>query len=134
MWEILTTFDRWPDWNPEISSVSMSGPPAAGASFRWGDEFTAIRSTIERFEPPRRIAWTSRTLGVTVVNDWLVQPRQDYTVVWEDESMDGLVARLLRRPLQKSLDRWLRNGLHHLKAEAERRTLAATDVEPGVLS
>ena len=54
--------------------------------------------------------------------------------MWEDESMDGLVARLLRRPLQKSLDRWLRNGLHHLKAEAERRTLAATDVEPGVLS
>jgi uncharacterized membrane protein len=124
VWDILTAFDRWPEWNPEITSVSMSGPAAVGVTFRWGDELVAITSTIRRFEPQRRIEWTSRALGATVRNDWHVQPHQGTTLVREYESLDGLVARLLRRPLQKSLQRWLGNGLHHLKVEAERRASA----------
>jgi hypothetical protein len=37
-----------------------------------------------------------------------------------EESYDGLVARLLRRPLQTMLDRTLTGGVNSLKAEAER--------------
>ena len=40
-----------------------------------------------------------------------------------EESYDGLVARLFRRPLQKTLDRALADGTRYLKAEAERRSL-----------
>ena len=41
-----------------------------------------------------------------------------------EESYEGLVARLLRRPLQKTLDAALTDGVRYLEAEAER--LAST--------
>ncbi len=37
-----------------------------------------------------------------------------------EESYDGLVARLLRRSLQKTLDAALADGARYLKAEAEK--------------
>jgi len=43
--------------------------------------------------------------------------------VGTEESYDGLVARLFRRPLQETLDRALADGTRYLKAEAERRSL-----------
>jgi hypothetical protein len=49
-----------------------------------------------------------------------LQPRDGRTVVREEEAWDGLVARLFRRSLQKTLDRALESGLRHLKAEVER--------------
>jgi hypothetical protein len=38
------------------------------------------------------------------------------------ESFDGIVARLLRGSLQKTLERTLSDALRYLKAEAEQRT------------
>jgi hypothetical protein len=43
--------------------------------------------------------------------------------VLTEESYEGLVARLFRRPLQNALDRALDNGLRHLKVEVERRAV-----------
>ncbi len=68
------------------------------------------------------IAWSGKTLGIKALNGWLLQPRGVDTIVWEEESFDGLIARIFRTPLQTSLRRSLQNGLQHLKAEAERRT------------
>jgi hypothetical protein len=42
-----------------------------------------------------------------------------------EETYSGLLARLVRGQLQKSLDNALEEGLEHLKREAERRTGAS---------
>jgi hypothetical protein len=42
--------------------------------------------------------------------------------VHTEESYEGIVARVLRASLQKTLEQALSNGLRHLKAETERRT------------
>lgn len=127
VWELLTSFDRWPAWNPDFTSVSLSGPAAVGSTFRWGDDPVMITSTIQRFEPPRRFAWTTKTLGFTVLNDWMVATGHGKTVL-----ISGVVrrahGRMFRRLLRKSVDRWLGEGLRHLKAEAERRTTTLTVV------
>jgi hypothetical protein len=130
VWETLTGFDRWPEWNPEVRSMSISGPAAAGTTFRWRAGTGTITSTIQRFEPTRAISWTGKTLGIRALNSWLLQPRGANTIVWEEETFDGLVARLFRAPLQKSLDRSLHNGLHHLKAEAEWRASGGDELSP----
>ena len=122
VWDVLTHFDRWSDWNPDVRWVSMSGPATVGSTFRWRAGPGTITSTVQRFEPPRRITWTGKTLGIRALNSWHLEPREDKTIVREEESFYGLVARLLRTPLRKSLDRSLHNGLWYLKAEAERRT------------
>jgi hypothetical protein len=124
VWEVLTTFEEWPTWNPEVKSMSLQGPVAAGSTFRWKAGPATIRSTIQRVEPPRLIAWTGRTLGIDAIHFWWLEPRDGATLVRTEESYDGLVARVLHRPLQKTLDRALTDGLRALKAEAESRTPA----------
>ena len=88
-----------------------------------------LTSTIQRFEPPRRIAWTTKTLGFTVRNDWVVVPSHGKTVLRATESFDGLMARIFRRLLRKSVDRWLGEELRRLKAEAERHATTRTVLE-----
>ena len=78
-----------------------------------------ITSKIEQVGPPGFIAWTGKTVGIKAIHTWRLEPQDGSTLVRTEESYDGLVARLLRRPLQKTLDRALADGLRYLKAEVE---------------
>lgn len=122
VWEVLTRFENWPNWNPDVKSMSFPGPLEAGAEFRWKAGPGTIVSTLERIEPPRYIAWRGRTLTIDAYHQWWLEPRDGGTFVKTEESFYGLLARLLRSPLQKTLDKSFENGLERLKREAERRT------------
>jgi uncharacterized protein YndB with AHSA1/START domain len=121
IWNVLTAFERWPTWNPDIKSISMNRDVAVGSTFRWKAGRATIASTIQEVEPPRRIAWTGRTLGIRALHVWWLEECDGVTLVLTEESYEGLVARLFRRPLQRTLERALDNALRHLKSEVERR-------------
>jgi hypothetical protein len=120
-WDVLTAIHRWPQWNPQIKTVSIKGGIHEGSRFQWKAGPGTIKSTIQDLEPLRRIAWTGRTFGIQAIHVYTFEPQGDGTVVRTEESYDGLIARLFRRPLQKTLDSALQSGLRHLKTEAERR-------------
>jgi uncharacterized protein YndB with AHSA1/START domain len=122
VWKVLTAFERWPNWNPQVRSLTLQGGVAPGSVFRWKAGPGTITSTIQRVERPRLIAWTGETLGIKAIHFWHFEPRDGNTFVRTEESYEGLVARLLRRSLQKALDRALGEGLGFLKTEVERRT------------
>jgi uncharacterized protein YndB with AHSA1/START domain len=121
VWEVLTNFDRWPQWNPEVKSMSWDGPLAPGSMFRWKAGPGTIVSTLEEVDRPRYVRWRGRTMTIAAIHEWLFQDRDGGTHVETNESFSGGLARLLRRTLQKQLDRALEEGLEHLKREAERR-------------
>lgn len=121
VWEVLTAFDRWPSWNRAVKSMAVQGDVAPGSVFRWKAGPGTITSTIQRVERPSLIAWTGKTLGIDAIHFWHLEPRNGKTFVRTEESYDGLVARVLRAPLQKTLDRALTDGLTDLKTEVERR-------------
>jgi uncharacterized protein YndB with AHSA1/START domain len=123
VWDLLTAIDRWPSWNPDVKSMTMEGPPAEGSVFRWKAGPGTITSTIRRIEPPRLIAWTGKTLGIRAIHFYRLEPREGGTFVRTEESYEGLVARILRGSLQKTLDRALADGLGYLKNEAEQRRM-----------
>jgi uncharacterized protein YndB with AHSA1/START domain len=129
VWEVLTGIERWPTWNPDVKSASMQGSVAEGSEFRWKAGPGTIKSTIQRVEPPKLIAWTGTTFGIKAFHVYVLEPRGEKTLVRTTESYDGLVARLFRRQLAKTLDRALVDGLQHLKAELEGR--ASPLAEPG---
>ena len=120
-WDVLTEIEGWPSWNPEVKSVSMDGGLGEGAVFRWKSGPGTITSTIEAVEAPRRIAWSGTSFGIKAIHVHTLEPQNGGTLVRTEESYDGLVARLFHGLLQKTLDKTLRGGLEHLKAEAERR-------------
>jgi uncharacterized protein YndB with AHSA1/START domain len=122
VWDVLTSIERWPSWNPSVKSVAMQGDLAEGSTFRWKAGPGTITSTIQRIEAPRLIEWTGKTLGIDATHVHTLEPQAGKTLVRTEESCEGLVARLFRGPLQKTLDSALDDGLRYLKAEAERRS------------
>ena len=122
VWEVLTRFENWPSWNPDVKSMSFDGPLAPGSEFRWKAGPGTIVSTLDRIEPPRHIAWRGRTLTINAYHECWLEPSDGGTHVRTEESFSGLLVRLLRGSLQKTLDKSLQDGLQHLKHEAERRS------------
>ena len=121
VWDVLTRFEDWPDWNPDVKSMSFSGPLEPGVEFRWKAGPATIVSTLEQVEPPRQVRWRGRTMSIKANHQWRLEPRDGGTHVETEESFSGVLARLFRRPIQKTLDKSLSEGLEHLKREAERR-------------
>jgi uncharacterized protein YndB with AHSA1/START domain len=121
VWDVLAAIESWPAWNPDVKWASVEGEIAAGTRFRWKTGPGMVTSTLQRVERPRLIVWTGRTFGIDAVHVWRLEPRDGGTLVRTEESFGGVLARLFRRPLRKTLTRALESGLRHLKAEAERR-------------
>jgi hypothetical protein len=125
VWEVLTGFDGWPTWNPDVEWVRPDGPVAVGMTFRWKSGPGSIRSTVAELEPPRRLVLVGGTLGVAASHDWRLEPAAPgSTLVRTEESWSGPLARLLRGRLQARLERRIAERLAHLRAEAERRAAA----------
>jgi hypothetical protein len=127
VWEVLTDIEEWPSWKSDVESVSMQGGLAEGSAFRWKAGPGTITSVLQAVEPPRRIAWSGKTLGIQAMHVYALETRNGTTLVRTEESYDGLIARLFRGPLQKTLNRSLESGLRDLKAESERRTTHPAD-------
>jgi hypothetical protein len=121
VWDVLTGFERWPSWNPEVKSVTLAGPVREGTVFRWKTGRATITSTISQIDRPRQIGWTGKTMGIGAVHVWRLEAREGGTHVTTEESWSGLPVRVLRGSMQKNLQRALDEGLACLKAEAERR-------------
>ena len=79
-----------------------------------------IVSTLQNVDPPREIAWTGRTMGISAEHVYRLEPRGNGTHVVSEESWAGLPVRLLRARMAKTLQTSLEEGLAHLKAAAER--------------
>ena len=125
-WDVLTAFEAWPSWNPEIKSVTLEGGVEAGSQFRWKSGPGTITSVIQDVEAPRRIAWTGKSFGITAIHLYKLEQLGTRTLVMTEETYEGTVARLFNGVLRKKLERVLQSGLRHLKAEAERRAQTAT--------
>jgi uncharacterized protein YndB with AHSA1/START domain len=124
VWEVLTDLEGWPRWNPDVSSVALDGSLEPGATFRWKAGRATITSTIRKMERPSLIGWTGKTAGIDAIHVWRLEPGDGGTLVRTEESWQGLLVRLLRGPMRKSLEKAVDGGLGHLKAEAERRARA----------
>jgi uncharacterized protein YndB with AHSA1/START domain len=120
VWAVLTAIEQWPAWNPDVRSVTLDGAVVEGTTFRWKAGPGTITSRLEHVDRPHLVAWSGRTLGIRAVHVWRLESRDAGTLARTEESYDGLVARVLRRSLQKTLDRSLADGAGYLKAEAER--------------
>jgi uncharacterized protein YndB with AHSA1/START domain len=126
VWAVLTDIESWPSWNPDVKRASLAGPLATGTQFRWKAGPGTITSTLQSVEPPRVIAWTGKTFGIKAIHVHRLELQGDTTIVTSEESWDGLVVRLLRGPMTKTMQRATESGLRHLKTEAELRAARAS--------
>jgi hypothetical protein len=65
-------------------------------------------------------------MGLRAVHVYRLEAREGGTLVQTDESVTGVLARLLRGPVGRRMHAAMVDGLAALKAEAERRATAGS--------
>jgi uncharacterized protein YndB with AHSA1/START domain len=74
VWEVLTSIDDWPRFNPDVRSASLEEGLSEGSRFRWKAGPGTITSTLQRIDRPRLIAWTGRTFGIKAIHVHRLEP------------------------------------------------------------
>lgn len=122
VWDLLADIDNWPSWNPAVKEAKLMGGLRESSVFRWKAGPGTITSTLEKVNRPHEIGWRGRTMGINAVHVYKLEPRAEGTMVHTEESFDGLVVRLLKGSMRKTLQKGIDSGLASLKKEAERRS------------
>jgi hypothetical protein len=121
VWDVVTDFDRWPEWNGDVTWVTFEGEVKPGSQFQWKAGPGKIKSTLHYMDKPRLLVWKGKTLGIKAIHVWRIMPYNNGTLLITRESWQGFVVRLFHRSLQKKLQQSIDTGLKYLKDEAESR-------------
>ncbi len=125
VWDTLTDLRSWPRWMPGVKSIHLDEPLAVGTRFHWKAGPGTIRSEILESDRPRSVGWRGRTLGIDALHLWRMEGQGESTRVFTEESWNGLLARVLRGSMSKTVRKALDDGLPALKREAEGRARSA---------
>ena len=87
VWDVLTDFGRWPEWNPSVPSIA--GDLAVGSTVSLtlampGRPSAKVRAQLTEVEPQRRLRWQGN-----VGADWLFAGDRDFVI---DADGDGAVS------------------------------------------
>ena len=126
VWDVLTDFAAFPDWNPFIRRIDGVLAPRARLSVRIhppGGKGMTFRPTVLRVEPERHFAWRGRTFIPGLFDRehaFTLEPRGDGVRFVHEETFSGLLVPLLRRSLDTSTRQGFEAMNAALKTRAER--------------
>ena len=108
VWQILTDFDAYPDWNPFL--VRASGTPRRGERLNLrmqpvGGRGMTFRPTVIEASPGRRLRWLGRLLAPGIFDgehSFTIEAVGEGTVrLIQEERFRGILVPLLWRSLQR---------------------------------
>ena len=123
VWNVLTDFAKFPDWNPFILRIDGILTPRARLAVKIqppGGRAMTFRPTVLRVEPDRHFAWRGRTILPGLFDgehSFTLEPRPGGVRVAHDETFSGVLVPLLRR----SLDTTTRQGFGAMNAALKAR-------------
>jgi len=120
VWAVMTNIDKWATWHTEISNPKLSGELKPNSTFVWKTGGAKINSTLHTVEPSKQFGWTGKTFGMFAIHNWTLTEKEGKTVVAVDESMEGFIAKLLKKSFNKTLEKGMQNWLDLLKTECEK--------------
>lgn len=119
VWSVLTNIDEWAKWQPEISQPKLNGPLIPNSTFKWKTGGAKIHSKLHTVGPFKKFGWTGKTFGILAIHNWYLTEENGQTRVLVEESMEGLIARLLKKSFNRNMERGMQNWLSYLKATCE---------------
>ena len=121
VWLVLSDIESWPRWNPDVKDVRVDGPLAPGTHFVWKAGPGTIRSELQVVQPPNRIGWTGKTMGIDAVHVWEIEAVDGGSRVRTEESWSGIIVRLFAPMMKGQLQKAMDGGLRHLRAALHQR-------------
>lgn len=66
------------------------------------------------------MGWTGKSLGILAIHTWTLSEQNGKTILTVDESMEGFLAGILKKMLNKKLEIGMQKWLDLLKQECEK--------------
>jgi hypothetical protein len=115
VWAWLVRAQLWPSWydnSADMQFVNIPGPDLRPeAEFSWRTFGVRVKSTVQEFDPPFRLAWSAKGMGVDAYHAWLLEPTLEGCHVITEESQYGALARtgnlLMPNRMSQGHQRWL---------------------------
>jgi hypothetical protein len=126
VWELLTDFASYPEWNPFIRSIG--GQPAPGERLRArleppGGLAMTFKPKVLTAEPNRELRWLGHLLVPGLFDgehSFTIEPLEDNRVRFiQREAFKGLLVPLFARSLESNTQRGFEEMNHALKERAE---------------
>ncbi len=114
VWDHLITAADWQTWQPAILNVRIqdgSRKLSQDVTFTWKTGGVTSASTVKEFVPDQRIAWDGRATGLHAYHSWLITPTPNGCRVLSEETLRGIVPRLIKlfapNLIHNSNQKWL---------------------------
>ena len=123
VWPVLAAVSSWPGWVPTVISIESLDSPSLSIGARYKVVQPKLRPTtwiVTSVEPPRRFAWESRSPGMLVVADHIIEeasPGKCNVVL--RVSFSGFIGALVGRLLRSITERYLAQEAAALKLKVE---------------
>jgi hypothetical protein len=122
VWEALTQIRNWKQWNTAVQQVDPIEMVSENLTFKWkanGIPFTSTIHTLNKED--YLLGWTGKTIGVHAIHNWKLQSQNGATLVYTEESLDGILPKLFRKKFQETLTHTIANNLNDLKTFCEKK-------------
>lgn len=118
-WKVLTDIDNWANWQTDISHAKINGALKPGTTFNWKSGGAKIHSTLFLVEPYKNFGWTGKSFGISAVHTWKITETSEGATIIVEEIMEGFLAGLFKKLLNKKLATGMEKWLELLKRECE---------------
>ena len=110
----------WNVWMKNVSQSHLNGELEPGTTFDWKAKGSKIHSVLHTVNPNKHVGWSGKAMSILAIHNWTITEVNGTTMVFAEESMEGLIAQLFKRALNKSLDKDLIDSLEQLKDACEK--------------
>ena len=126
VWEIISDINNWPEWQSDVTQAELCGELKEGTIFKWkagGIRFTSELHTVNDFQV---IGWTGKTIGTNAVHNWRFEKKNGGTMIYVEESLEGLFPKLFKKNFSKNLHEGMKKNLKELSAACLNKTTSNT--------
>lgn len=120
VWAVMTNINNWANWQTDISKPKLNGELKPETTFDWKTGGAKIHSELHTVKPFKNFGWTGKTFGMFAIHNWTLTEANGQTKVSVEESMEGFLAKLLKKSFNKNLEKGMQNWLDLLKKECEK--------------
>lgn len=119
VWKVLTDIEKWASWQRDLKTLVVNGPVKEGTKFSWKSGGLKINSEFHTVTPYINFGWSGKAIGIYAIHNFTIINLKSRTEVLVEESMEGVLTRILKPILQAKLNKSNTNWLNYLKRECE---------------